>query len=160
MERKFQIKISQHTPRWQIPEKLLPVVNLFIILCVRNCVCVLLYCVCATACVRVCVRVYAGCRVLIATPSWQGKWIAPAIDFWQTSPPTTILYLITNSLRRSNWSLSVWKKEIPHGIIDLYGPHLSLVIFFFPESVCACMCVCVFHASGNSRRHTNKPDGE
>lgn len=82
--------------------------------------------------------------------------MAPAIDFWQTSPPTTILYLITNSLRRSNWSLSVWKKEIPHGIVDLYGPHLS----FFFSCVCTGVRVCVSHTSGNSRRYTDKPDGE
>lgn len=86
MERKFQIKISQHTPRWQIPEKLLPVVNLFIILCVRNCVCVLLYCVCARNCVCVC-----ACVCWLSSPHCNsqlaGKMDSPCYRFLADKSP-------------------------------------------------------------------------
>lgn len=85
---------------------------------------------------RVCVCVCC-CPAFALILHWQAKMNGCAAAGWPTGLPTTIWDLITNRLWSLNWSLSQWRKDIPRGISDLYGPHLSL------RSFCLSVCVCV-----------------
>lgn len=84
----------------------------------------------------------------LLTPSWQGKMDGLCYRFLADTSPYNRLISYYQQPQTLKLIFIGVKKEIPHGIVDLYGSHLSMVICFFKR------CVFVSHASGNSRRHT------
>lgn len=133
---KLHIKISQHVaPHWQIPEKLEPGVKRFIISCV-----------------------YAGWRGFTVTPSWQSKMDGPCYRFLaDKSPYNHLISYYQQPQMLKLIFISVKKRNPPWHCRPLWS--LPFIGDFFFSCEC-CVCVCVSHASGNSRRRTNKPDGE
>lgn len=66
----------------------------------------------------------------LLTPSWQGKMDGLCYRFLADTSPYNRLISYYQQPQTLKLIFIGVKKEIPHGIVDLYGSHLSMVIFF------------------------------
>lgn len=73
----------------------------------------------------------------LLTPSWQGKMDGLCYRFLADTSPYNRLISYYQQPQTLKLIFIGVKKEIPHGIVNLYGSHLSMVIFF---KRCVCLC--------------------